>query len=646
MTYRLTLLVVIAASMFACGDEKEGPKQEALEVKPATVPPVTEEGKALLQNLDEATRQQAAAVDKKEESREAPVSEKMFVLNEAFKASGFRIETLRLPLPEDKKAGIPYVKIRYYGVSDGKNVVPVPERAEIYDANGINTEAITYMWTWPTDKKQPLPIVDGAVLLAVAKGDDGPVETMSGAYPIYKYCPVEGGNFFVHSARPFLVHATWSRKVELTPEAVTVSLWRGTDQNGDVPVWPGSCAEMDYVHTSTVPANLNGIHKEVYGYDADGRLAKIEFFDKENKPTNNLLGVHKFEYVFKDGLKQQERISSKDGLMVKYSYVYNKNGLVENKQSLDMDDKLKADYFGFVKYEFTHDEFRRVIREVRFKGEQEVAEKHLYTYDKKKGHLLKEEILDANDNPVTTYVHEYNDKGSRVKYSIFEGKAEDKRYKTDYNRVAEYRFSYNARGELIEQSRHGIVPIKNAQGQDDLALTTGLDGFARVVYTFEEKTNKLIETRIIKADTNGNPAFEDIINEKGVMTQIVRDYEGTTLKGYSKSIADAEHDGIKEHYDAADKLVLVSKVTFTPDRRPAEIAWFGSDGKTPAVSPKGCAKDKSTFNEMGLLAKIECVDASGVTISGFELVYENGKFKEKKPLGPAAATTPQPVPNP
>lgn len=620
MAYRMLAAVVAVLLSVGCGDGSEGSKLEGREASKDKAPKPSADN-PLLKKVSEASKVASTVVEKKEEVKKPPETFDFYVINPAYEASGYQPEALKRKIEENQKAGVAHVKMRSYN--------GIPESAAIFDMHGNQTATVNYLWTWPEAKGTGKPTVTGAVQLNE--------ERMTAPYPIFYFC--KGADaLYVHLSTARHVNASFLKKVELAKEGVTVSNMTATNDKGQVAVWPDTCKDLEAFQAAPQAFEIYGIHKQIFGFDPDGNLVRQENQDKDGGLAEDLYGRAKVEQGWKDGRMEDEAFYDKDGLVARYVYTFGEKGVLTKKDSVDAEGKPKKDYFGAAAYEYTYDARNRLAKEVRFDVAGAAYETHEYEYGKM-AQVSVHRVLDGAGTLVTTYVHEFNDKGSRLSMSTYEGDPKDAKLKLDYNKVAIYRFKYNEKGEVLEMSRHGLTQIAGVDGKPDYAMTNALDGWAAMKFNHDKEAN-LESTAVIKVDEAGNPVWEEVTDAKGNQTRIDRTFEGATLKTYTKTTIT---DGLATkvvHYDAADKVTAVALLKNNDDGRVVEVAYFAEDEKTVARGPEGFHKQVMEYNDMGLLTKKTDLDETGNILKGTVFEYEAGKLKATKQLGAGGVEIP------
>ncbi len=614
MAYRMLAAVVAVLLSVGCGSGSEGEKLEGREVSKDKAPKPSADN-PLNKKVTEASKVASTVVEKKDEVKKPPVTEDFFAINPAYEASGYQPEALKHKIAEGDKAGIAHVKVRSYS--------GIPETAGVFDAHGNQTATVNYLWKWPEGKGTGKPTVVGAVQLNE--------ERMTAPYPIFYFCPTAEATY-VHLSTARHVNASFLKKVELTKDGVTVSNMTATDDKGRVAVWPDTCKDLEAFQAAPQAFEIYGIHKQLFGFDGEGNLVRQENQDKDGGLAEDLYGRAKVEQGWKNGRLEDEAFYDKDGLVARYVYTFNEKGVLIKKVSVDGEGKPKKDYFGAASYDYTLDARGRLAKEVRGDVAGAPYETHEYEYGKM-GQVAIHRVLDGAGTLVTTFVHEYSDKGSRVSMTTFEGDPKDAKVKLDYNKVAVYRFKYNDKGEVLEMSRHNATQIAGADGKPDYMMTNALDGWAAMKFNHDKEGN-LESNSIVKVDEAGNPIWEEMTDIKGGQVRIERTYEGTTLKAYAKTTLT---DGVatkRVHFDAADKVTAVALIKNNDDERPVEVAYFAEDEKTMVRGPEGYQKLVMEYNDMGMLTKKTELDEAGTIIKGTVFEFEGGKLKTTKQIGP------------
>ncbi len=637
MAYRILASVVALLIAVGCGESSTGKKLEGIEAsKEADKAPAPDN--PLDKKIAEAENISKTIVEKKEEVKKAPLAEEYFLLTPAFEATGYQVQTLKRKLSDTEKVGQSYVKLRSYA--------GIPEQATLYDQNNRLTTIVNYLWKWG-EGKEATPVVVGAVQLNER-------EVMSAPFPIFYYCETEG-SLIVHMSTARHVNATHLRKVEIQEGTVVVAYMTATDAKGKVAVWPDTCKDLEPYQAAPQPYEIYGIHKQIIGFDSEGNLARIENQDKEGKLVEDLYGRAKLEQGWKEGKLVDEAWYDRDGLVGRYVYTFNDRGQLVKKASVDAQGKAHKDYFGAASYEYTYDAKNRISKEIRADETGAPYESHEYEYGRMQ-QIAVHRVFDGQGTLNTTYVHEFNDKGSRVSLTTFEGDPKDGKLKLDYNKVALYRFAYNDKGEVLEMSRHSNVAITTPEGKQDYALTNALDGWAVTRYSYlkeavkekvkqgEEEVERVVRrageldsVSIIKVDAMGNPVWEELTDAEGNQSRIERKYQDSALISYTKTTLEDDMPTKTVHYDAQNNITAVAMFKTNEDARPLETAYFAADEKTAIKGPDGFHKEVREYSDYGLLVKKTEFDEAGTVIKGVEFEYDQGKLKGKKEFGPAPA---------
>lgn len=445
------------------------------------------EGSALLARVEKASSQ-AQSPPAVPEMEKSALAVEYYLLTEVFAATGYRVEALRKRLDRSETSGQAYVELT---IHDG-----LPESAMLYDDMGNQVNMVSYLWSEEHE-------LTGAVYKTAN-------DRMLG---MYVYCK-GAKDLFVHDLSTFRVHAAFARKVVLSKEQISVAFVDGHDPAGELPMWP-ECAELAQAQEKAAPYQTpRGIHRQVFDFDAAGSLLSAAQYDLKGQLVEDLYGVARRTVIWADGRVAEKAVYSPQGLMVKHLFRYDDKGRTTHKAVVDTQGNPALDYFGAVAYEYEYDDQDRVTRETRKDVAGAAYEVHAFEYgifDQVTNHR----VLDGNGKVLTTYVHEFNNKGARTGLAVYDGDSAGGRLKTDYNGVAVYRFEYNDKGKMLKESRHGSRFAGSQDGVSEDWLVNGLDGWAFIEHSYDSRGRSLEGTRRVRVDDQGKPVHEERLNSDG-----------------------------------------------------------------------------------------------------------------------------------
>jgi len=597
------LAVAIAAILAGCSGQASETKREGTKASAASKPEATEEGGKIVAKIADTAKTAKASIQK-EVVVKPPVTTDYFLMTEAFQASGFRVEALRKKVEEKQTQGAAYVKLVSFN--------GLPEEASIYDDMGNHISLVSYLW----DKQF-------TVWGAVEKSSS---DRMLG---MYLFCPIEG-TIYVHDLSTFRVHAPFTRKISSNESSVTVELLDGHDLKNELTPWPKCEDVADAQVKAGAYQNPFGVHKEVYSFDSEGNITSLAFYDLKGGLVEDVHGVARKELTWAGGRLAEEAWFAQDGLVARYMSTFDQQGLVVGKAVVDADRKPALDYNGYSSYEYARDKRGRVVKEVR----KDLAGNPVRTIEVSYGRFNQIETqkeFDGQGALVTTYVSEFNKKGARTSFTIYEGDSKDGKLLADPNGVALYRFDYTDKGKLLKETRHGSTRIVDAQGKEDFQLANALDGWAVIENTYDENA-KLKTTRYAKVDAAGNQALEQFYDEEGRLThRVERVFDaGKQIN----AIKTTYKDGVAEKkffLDAADNVTAVATLQYNSDGLLQETAWFQKDETSPAAGPEGYHKMVRTYEEDQKVKSDAYFDILGAKLKTTVYEYaQDGSFKGMK----------------
>lgn len=598
------LPVAVAAFLVGCGGQASETKQKGgIKAGTPVKPEPTEEGKKIAAKLAETAKSAQMSLEK-EEIVKPPVATDFFLLSEAYRASGFRVEALRKKIEQKETRGVPYVKLVSFN--------NLPEEATLYDDMGNKVGIVSYLW----DDKFT---VWGAVEKSAS-------ERMVG---MYLYCPT-AANIYVHDLSTFRVHAPFTRKLTVADNTITVELVDGHDLKGELVAWP-KCEDVAESQEKAGPYQSPfGGQREVYSFDQDGNLVSLAYYDHKGNLVEDIHGVARKELVWKGNRISEEAWFAQDGLIGRYKYTYDDKGNLITKAVLDADHAPAVDYFGVSSYEYVRDKRGRISREVQKDVSGNPIQTIEYTYGKF-NQVETKKVFDGEGNLVTTYVHEFNKKGARVSLSIYEGDPKNGKLKVDENGVALYRFDYTNKGKLLRESRHGSARVVDAQGKEDFMLVNALDEWALVENTYDEESSKLKSTRYARVDAAGNVVLEQFHNEEGELThRIERTLDAGRQLSAVKTVYKEGMPEKKYLLDARDNITAVAHLRYNSDGLLQETTWYQPDEASPGLGPEGYHKMVRTYEDQRVKSDTY-FDLLGAKLKTIVYNYaQDGSFKGTK----------------
>lgn len=604
------VLAVVVATMFVvnCGGGEEI-QREGVKAAAVATPEPTGEGKKIDEMLAEADKTAKLSMVK-EKVEEPPLVHEFYQLNDAFAASGFRIEALRKKLEQSATRGKAYVKLTKYA--------DLPETANIYDDMGNHLNIVSYLW-------EPDFTVSGAVHKSSSNHMMG----------MYLYCKGEG-DLYIHDLSTFRVHAPYARKVTIGESSVTVQFIDGHNLKGELALWP-ECEDLAEAQSKASGYQSPwGVHKEVYNFNEDGQLTSFAYSDLKGELVEDIHGIAKKELDWAEGNKEKEAFYTKDGLLSKYIFKYDENGRLASKAVVDANNQPAVDYLGAGNYDFEYGTRSRVVKETRKNLAGEVYEVHTFEYGKF-SQVATHKVLDGQGNVKMTFLANFNKKGARTDLSVFDGDAADGKLKKDFNGVAVYRYEYTDKGAILKETRHGTTTVLDKDGKEGNLLTNGLDGWALIENTYElnedkEMTTTVESTRSAKVDEAGNEVLEELRNKEGQLVHsLEHTYVENALVASVKTLYEKRLPTKKIHMDAEGKVAYVALLKYNTDGLLMEIAYFMEDGTTPALSPDGVHKSIKTYMEDQRPKSEAYHDAAGMKLKTKMFEYnDEGKFKAIK----------------
>lgn len=602
------VLAVVLATVFvvSCGGGEEV-KKEGVKAGAVATPEPTGEGKKIDEMLAEAAKTAKLSMVK-EKVEKPPLVHEFYQLNDAYAASGFRTEALRMKLEESATRGKAYVKLTKYA--------DLPETANIYDDMGNHLNIVSYLW-------EPDFTVSGAV------HKSGSNRMMA----MYLYCKGEG-DLYVHDLSTFRVHAPYARKVSTNETSVTVQFIDGHDLKGELALWP-ECEDLAEAQAKAAGYQSPwGVHKEVYNFNEDGQLTSFAYSDLKGELVENIHGIAKKELGWADGNKVEEAFYTKDGLLSRYIFKYDDNGRLASKAVVDANSGPAVDYQGAGYYEFEYGKRSRIVKETRKNAADEVYEVHTFDYGKF-SQVALHKVMDGQGNVKMTFSANFNKKGARLDLSVYDGDSADGKLKKDFNGVAVYRYEYTDKGAILKETRHGTTTVLDKEGKEGNLLTNGLDGWAIIENAYElnedkELTTNIDTTRSAKVDEAGNEVFEELRNKEGMLVHTLEHtYVENALVASVKTLYEKRLPTKKIHMDAEGKVAYVAVLQYNTDGLLMEIAYFLEDGTSPTLSPDGFHKSIKTYMEDQRPKSEAYHDVAGIKIKTkmFEYNEEDGKFK-------------------
>lgn len=600
MLQRLLAVLTVAVFVVGCGGDKPETKREGIKAAAAAKPAASEEGTKIQGQLDEAEKTAKRSVIK-EEVVKPPLKTQFFVLTDAYEASGFRWEALKKEILEPETRGIAYVKLLSYN--------NIPEIADIYDDMGNHLNIVAYLW-----KK------DFTVKGAVYKSASDRMMAM------YLYCKGTS-DLFVHDLSTFRVHAPYARKVMFTDSGISVQFVDGHDARGELPVWP-ECEDVEEGQEKAGPYQSPwGVHRETYSFDTDNNLLTVAHYDIKGELVEDIHGIAKKEMGWQDGVLNEVAHYSKDEMLSKFIYTHDEKGRIASKSVVDKAGKPTLDYFGAAFYEYEHDKRGRATKETRMDVARKPFEVHTFTYAKF-NQVGEHSVLDGAGNLQTVFASEYNKKGARIAYRVFDGDPKAGKLKLDLNGVALYKYSYTEKGKALKESHHGTTQVVNAAGEQDYLLINGLDGWA-VVDNFYDKDEQLEKTERAKVDTAGNVIYVEGLNMEGVLTYTLdKTYVDNALTLVVRTEFENRLPAKKIYMDGQEKIAYVALLEHNSDGLLMQTAFFQEDGTTPVFGPDGYHKMTKSYREDQKPQAETFFDTAEIKVKTRMFEYaDDGKFK-------------------
>jgi len=605
--WRNVLAVVVAASfVVSCGGGEEI-KREGVKAAAVASPEPTGEGKKIDEMLAEADKTAKLSMVK-EEVPKPPLVHEFYQLNDAYAASGFRIEALRKKLEETGTRGRAYVKLTKYA--------DLPETADIYDDMGNHLNIVSYLW-------EPDFTVSGDVHKSASNHMMG----------MYLYCK-DGGDMYVHDLSTFRVHAPYARKVIIGDTSITVQFIDGHNLKGELALWP-ECEDVAEAQSKAGGYQSPwGVHKEVYNFNEGGQLTSFAYSDLKGELVEDIHGIAKKELGWADGHKVEEAFFTKDGMLSKYIFKYDEEGRLASKAVVDVNNQPAVDYLGAGYYEFEYGRRNRVVKETRKDQVGNTYEVHTFEYGKF-SQVATHKVLDGQGNVKMTFLSNFNKKGARTDLSIFDGDSAEGKLKKDFNGVAVYRFEYTDKGAILKETRHGTTTVLDKEGKEGNLLTNGLDGWAIIENTYQLNEDKELTTTIetnrsAKVDEAGNEVFEELRNNEGQLVHTLEHvYVENALVSSIKTLFEKRLPTKRIHMDAEGKVAYVELLQYNTDGLLMEVAYFLEDGTSPTLSPDGFHKSIKTYMEDQRPKSEAYHDAAGIKLKTkmFEYNEADGKFK-------------------
>jgi len=590
--------------------QKNGPQEDpdcpGVEAAEAPEFEMSEEGAALLKKVEEAA---AAATRPSGEQKveKPPLVHEFYLLNDAYAATGYRIEALRRKIDESDVRGRAYVKLARYA--------DLPETADIYDDMGNHLNIISYLW-------EPDFTVSGAVHKSASNR----------MMAMYLYCQGQA-SLYVHDLSTFRVHAPYARKVTTSETSVTVEFIDGHDLKGELALWP-ECEELAEAQEKA-PGYQSpwGVHKEVYRFNEEGHLTSFACSDLKGELVEDIHGIAKKELGWAGGNKTEEAFYAKDGLLLRYVFKYDEERRLASRAAVDANGQPTVDYMGVAYYEFEYGRRGRAVKETRKNAAGETYEVHTFEYGKF-AQVSEHKVLDGRGIVKTTFAASFNKKGARTELSIFDGDAAEGKLKKDFNGVAVYRFEYTDKGALLRETRHGTTKSSDRNGKEDYLLTNALDGWAILMNTYGidddgAQTSRIETARVVKVDQAGNEVFEEVRDKNGQLAYSVENtYARNSLSDSVKTLYERGLPTKKIHMDGEGKVKYIALLEYNSDGLLMVVSYYREDGNTPTLSADGFHKEIKTYMEDQRPKSEAYFDTAGVKLKTKMFEYdEEGKFK-------------------
>jgi len=171
-------------------------------------------------------------------------------------------------------------------------------------------------------------------------------------------------------------------------------------------------------------ANIRGVYKEVYAYDANGFKCSLNFYDQNGQPTESNWKIARYIWEKQQGLVIERRYNL-NGELAKISpyfdflitgIKYNDQGLPMAHYNLNEVLEITENYWGVASYQDKYDQNGNHIEYAYYNKANQLTPSAAgfaigrKTYDLY-GNVIKEEYLDKNSQHLRAVTFQYNENG-------------------------------------------------------------------------------------------------------------------------------------------------------------------------------------------------------------------------------------------